>query len=61
MRTRLLVLVAVGAFLAAARGEASPTSSARDGVEAMRIAVAATRSHLERRPVSLHEVDGAPA
>ena len=49
------------AFLAAARGERAPTSSARDGVEAMRIAVAATRSHLERRTVSLEEIPAASA
>ena len=44
------------AFLAAARGEAAPTSSARDGLEALRVAVAATRSHLERRTVLVSEV-----
>ncbi len=44
------------AFLAAARGEAAPTSSARDGHEALRVAVAATRSYVERRPVLLSEV-----
>lgn len=49
------------AFLGAARGERPPTSSARDGVEAMRIAVAATRAHVERRTVALHEVAGGPA
>jgi myo-inositol 2-dehydrogenase/D-chiro-inositol 1-dehydrogenase len=47
------------AFLAAVRGERQPTSSARDGVEAMRIAVAATRAHVERRTVLLTEVPGA--
>jgi myo-inositol 2-dehydrogenase/D-chiro-inositol 1-dehydrogenase len=44
------------AFLAAARGQAEPISSVRDGHEALRIAVAATRSHVERRAVSLAEV-----
>ncbi len=44
------------AFVAAARGDASPASSARDGLEAMRIAVAATRSFSERRTVRLEEV-----
>ncbi len=44
------------AFLAAARGERAPASNARDGVEAMRIAVAATRSHVERRTVAVDEI-----
>lgn len=44
------------AFLAAARGERPPASTARDGLEAMRIAVAATRSFVERRTVALAEV-----
>lgn len=44
------------AFLAAARGERAPASTARDGLEAMRIAVAATRSFVERRTVALQEV-----
>ncbi len=43
-------------FLAAARGERAPASGVRDGLEALRIAVAATRSHLERRTVALGEV-----
>jgi myo-inositol 2-dehydrogenase/D-chiro-inositol 1-dehydrogenase len=51
----------LAAFLAAVRGESQPTSGARDGVEAMRVAVAATRSHLERRTVSLDEIPGAAA
>ena len=46
------------AFLAAARGERAPATTARDGLEAMRIAVAATRSHVEHRRVSLDEIDG---
>jgi myo-inositol 2-dehydrogenase / D-chiro-inositol 1-dehydrogenase len=48
----------LGAFLAAVRGERLPATSARDGLEAMRIAVAATRSHVEHRRVSLDEVEG---
>lgn len=47
------------AFLAACRGEAQPASSARDGLEAMRVAVAATRSYVERRSVRLAEITGA--
>jgi myo-inositol 2-dehydrogenase/D-chiro-inositol 1-dehydrogenase len=46
------------AFLAAARGERPPSSTARDGLEALRIAVAATRSYAERRTVALSEVQG---
>lgn len=46
------------AFLACCRGMRPPASSARDGLEAMRIAVAATRSHVERRPVALDEIPG---
>ena len=44
------------AFLAAARGERTPASRARDGLEAHRIAIAATRAFVERRPVLLDEV-----
>ena len=44
------------AFVAAARGERPPASTARDGLEAHRIAVAATRAYLERRIVRLDEV-----
>jgi myo-inositol 2-dehydrogenase/D-chiro-inositol 1-dehydrogenase len=44
------------AFLAAVRGESAPASTARDGLEALRIAVAATRAYVERRTVSLAEV-----
>ncbi|MGZ8481327.1 MAG: Gfo/Idh/MocA family protein [Candidatus Limnocylindria bacterium] len=46
------------AFLAAVRGERAPASSARDGLEAMRIAVAATRAYVERRWVRLDEIPG---
>ncbi|MEA2537937.1 MAG: myo-inositol 2-dehydrogenase / D-chiro-inositol 1-dehydrogenase [Chloroflexota bacterium] len=38
-------------FLRVARGEIASPCTARDGLEAMRIAVAAGRSRLERRPV----------
>jgi myo-inositol 2-dehydrogenase/D-chiro-inositol 1-dehydrogenase len=44
------------AFLAAARGERPPTSTVRDGHEALRIAIAATRAYVERRAVSLDEI-----
>jgi myo-inositol 2-dehydrogenase/D-chiro-inositol 1-dehydrogenase len=44
------------AFLAAVRGERPPSSSVRDGLEALRTAVAATRSFVERRTVPLDEV-----
>ena len=44
------------AFVAAARGDATPATTARDGLEAMRIAVAATRSFSEGRTVRLDEV-----
>jgi myo-inositol 2-dehydrogenase/D-chiro-inositol 1-dehydrogenase len=48
-------------FLAAARGESAPATTARDGVEALRIAIAATRSFAERRTVRLDEVPSAVA
>lgn len=44
------------AFLAASRGERAPASSVRDGLEAMRIAVAATRAYTEGRAVRLEEI-----
>ena len=47
-------------FLACCRGVRPPGSSARDGLEAMRIAVAATRSGIEGRRVALDEIDGLP-
>ena len=47
------------AFLAAARGETMPATTVRDGVEALRIAIAATRSFVERRTVRLDEVGAA--
>ena len=46
----------LAAFLASARGEREPTSTVRDGHEALRVAVAATRSYTERRPVRLDEI-----
>ncbi len=46
------------AFLAVARGEASSPCTARDGVAALRIAEAATRSLHEHRPVRLEEIPG---
>src|SRR5919108_3788361 len=46
------------AFLAAARGERPPSTTARDGLEAMRVAAAATRPHVEQRRVGLDEVEG---
>ena len=46
------------AFLGVVRGEAQPACTARDGLEAMRIAYAATRSRAEHRPVRLDEVPG---
>lgn len=46
------------AFLVCCRGVRPPTSGARDGLEAMRIAVAATRSFSEGRRVALDEVAG---
>jgi myo-inositol 2-dehydrogenase / D-chiro-inositol 1-dehydrogenase len=48
----------LAAFLACCRGIRPPVTGARDGLEAMRIAVAATRSHVERRRVSLDEIPG---
>ncbi len=44
------------AFVAVARGEAASPCTARDGLEAMRISVAAGRSRMERRPVRLAEI-----
>jgi myo-inositol 2-dehydrogenase/D-chiro-inositol 1-dehydrogenase len=51
----------LAAFLACCRTGGPPAATARDGLEALRIAVAATRSHLERRAVSLDEVPSLPA
>jgi myo-inositol 2-dehydrogenase / D-chiro-inositol 1-dehydrogenase len=49
----------LAAFLAAVRGEQPAATSARDGLEALRIAIAATRSVVERRLVRLDEIPGA--
>jgi myo-inositol 2-dehydrogenase/D-chiro-inositol 1-dehydrogenase len=52
----------LAAFLAVVRGERAAPVTARDGLEAMRIAVAATTSVRERRAVALAEIPGqAPA
>jgi myo-inositol 2-dehydrogenase/D-chiro-inositol 1-dehydrogenase len=52
----------LAAFLATARGNEPVPVTARDGLEAMRIAVAATISVRERRSVALAEIPGqAPA
>lgn len=45
------------AFLDVAAGRAPSRCTARDGLEAMRIAEAASRSLAERRVVELHEID----
>ncbi len=44
------------AFLRVARGDEESACSARDGLEAVRVAVAATRSLHEHRPVRISEV-----
>ena len=44
------------AFLRLARGEEESACTARDGLEAVRVAVAATRSLREHRPVRISEV-----
>ncbi|HSM38400.1 MAG TPA: Gfo/Idh/MocA family oxidoreductase [Candidatus Limnocylindrales bacterium] len=49
------------AFLALARGEGPNRCSVRDGLEAMRLAVAASRSYLERRRVRLEEIPTSAA
>ena len=46
------------AFLDVARGDAPSPCTARDGVESLRIAEAATRSLHEHRPVALTEIPG---
>ena len=48
------------AFLDVARGRAPTRCTARDGLEAMRVAVAATTSAREGRPVLLAEIPGGP-
>ena len=49
------------AFLDVARGRAAPACTARDGVEAMRVAIAATLSAREGRAVDLSEIPGGAA
>ncbi|HEX5015627.1 MAG TPA: Gfo/Idh/MocA family oxidoreductase [Candidatus Limnocylindrales bacterium] len=46
------------AFLDVARGHTAPACTARDGLEAMRVAIAATRSAREGRAVELSEIPG---
>lgn len=46
----------LAAFLRVAAGEGESACTARDGLEALRVAVAATRSLREHRPVRLSEV-----
>jgi myo-inositol 2-dehydrogenase/D-chiro-inositol 1-dehydrogenase len=48
-------------FLRLIDGGIQNPSTPRDGLEAMRVASAATRSRQEHRPVRLAEVDGLPA
>jgi myo-inositol 2-dehydrogenase/D-chiro-inositol 1-dehydrogenase len=48
----------LAAFVAVARGERPAPVTARDGLEAMRVAVAATTSVRERRAVALADVPG---
>ena len=43
-------------FIAFARGEIPSPCTARDGLEAMRIAIAATRSRQEARPIRVADV-----
>jgi myo-inositol 2-dehydrogenase/D-chiro-inositol 1-dehydrogenase len=45
------------AFLRVALGEEESACTARDGLEAVRVAVAATRSMREHRPVQVAEVE----
>jgi len=50
----------IEAFLAFVRGETASPCTARDGLEAMRIAFAATRSLQERRTVRVEEITVEP-
>ena len=43
-------------FVRVARGEAKSPCTGRDGVEALRVALAATRSRKEHRPVRVEEI-----
>ena len=45
------------AFIQVARGVAPSACTARDGLEAMRVAEAASRSLIERRPIDLDEIE----
>ena len=45
-------------FLEVAQGRAAPACTARDGLEAMRVAIAAGRSAREGRAVELSEIPG---
>jgi myo-inositol 2-dehydrogenase / D-chiro-inositol 1-dehydrogenase len=47
-------------FIAVAGGETASPCTARDGLEAMRIAVAATTSRQENRPIRVADVVGEP-
>ena len=49
----------LAAFVRVARGDEASPCTARDGVQALRIAEAATRSHQEHRPVRVEEIPGA--
>lgn len=50
----------IEAFLAFARGETGSPCTARDSLEATRIAIAATRSRRERRSVHVREITADP-
>jgi myo-inositol 2-dehydrogenase / D-chiro-inositol 1-dehydrogenase len=47
------------AFVQVAQGEAASACTARDGLEALRIAEAASRSLTERRRIDLDEIQAA--
>jgi myo-inositol 2-dehydrogenase/D-chiro-inositol 1-dehydrogenase len=51
----------LGAFVQVARGEAASACTARDGLEALRIAEAASQSLVERRPIGLREIEDSRA
>jgi myo-inositol 2-dehydrogenase/D-chiro-inositol 1-dehydrogenase len=48
------------AFIPVARGETASPCTARDGLEAMRIAMAAGRSREQGRPIRVADVVGEP-
>ena len=58
VRFRKAYAAELAAFLEVAQGERPAPATARDGLEAMRVAVAATRSYVERRWVAMSEVPG---